>query len=69
MPLYKLENFDPHYRETFGGDDIKTLDLYTEGGEKIGSIADALVDPEGRFRYLVFRKTNIAAHWSFPHCL
>ncbi len=53
MPLYKLEDFDPHYRESFGGDDIKTLALYTEGGERIGSIADALVDPEGRFRYLV----------------
>ena len=53
MPLYKLEDFDPNYRETFGGDDIKTMDLYTEGGEKVGSVADALVDPEGRFRYLV----------------
>ncbi|MBV9387124.1 MAG: DUF2382 domain-containing protein [Chroococcidiopsidaceae cyanobacterium CP_BM_ER_R8_30] len=53
MPLYKLEDFDPNYRETFGGEDIKALDLYTEGGEKIGTIADALVDPEGRFRYLV----------------
>lgn len=53
MPLYKLEDFDPTYQETLGGDDIKGLDLYTQGGEKIGSIADALVDPEGRFRYLV----------------
>jgi len=53
MPLYKLEDFDPSYLETFGGDDIKGLDLYTQGGEKIGSVADALVDPEGRFRYLV----------------
>lgn len=53
MPLYKLEDFDPTYQETLGGDDIKSLDLYTQGGEKIGSIADALVDPEGRFRYLV----------------
>ncbi|MFH7028489.1 MAG: DUF2382 domain-containing protein [Heteroscytonema crispum UTEX LB 1556] len=53
MPLYKLEDFDPNYRETFGGDDIKALDLYTEGGERIGSVADALVDADGRFRYLV----------------
>lgn len=53
MPLYKLEDFDPTYQETLGGDDIKGLDLYTQGGEKIGSVADALVDPEGRFRYLV----------------
>ena len=60
MPLYKLEDFDPHYRETFGGDDIKSLDLYTEGGEKIGSIADALVDPEGRFRYLVINTGTIS---------
>ena len=53
MPLYKLADFDPNYRETFGGEDVKSLDLYTEGGEKVGSVADALVDPEGRFRYLV----------------
>jgi hypothetical protein len=53
MPLYKLEEFDPNYRETFGGDDVKSLDLYTEGGVRVGSIADALVDQNGRFRYLV----------------
>ncbi|MGI8504467.1 MAG: PRC-barrel domain-containing protein, partial [Hassallia sp.] len=60
MPLYKLEDFDPNYRETFDGDDIKALDLYTEGKEKIGSVDDALVDPEGRFRYLVIN-TGIAS--------
>ena len=60
MPLYKLEDFDPNYRDTFGGDDIKALDLYTEGKEKIGSVDDALVDPEGRFRYLVIN-TGIAS--------
>lgn len=53
MPLYKLEDFDPSYRETFGGDDVKNMELYTEGGEKIGTVSDALVDPDGRFRYLV----------------
>lgn len=53
MPLYKLEEFDPNYRETFGGDDVKNMELYTEGGDKIGAVADALVDPDGRFRYLV----------------
>jgi len=53
MPLYKLEEFDPQYRETFGGDDVKNLDLYTEGGIKVGSVSDALVDQDGRFRYLV----------------
>ena len=53
MPLYKLEDFDPNYRETFGGDDIKAFDLYTEGGDKVGAVGEALVDPEGRFRYLV----------------
>jgi uncharacterized protein (TIGR02271 family) len=60
MPLYKLEDFDPNYRDTFDGDDVKALDLYTEGKEKIGSVADALVDPEGRFRYLVIN-TGIAS--------
>ena len=53
MPLHKLQDFDPNYQETFGGEDVKSMDLYTEGGQKVGKVADALVDPEGRFRYLV----------------
>lgn len=53
MPLHKLEDFDPNYRETFGGNDIRSMKLYTTGGEEIGTISDALVDPEGHFRYLV----------------
>ncbi|BAY26192.1 hypothetical protein NIES2100_60060 [Calothrix sp. NIES-2100] len=53
MPLYKLEDFEPNYREIFGGDDVKALELYTEGGVRVGSVADALVDHDGRFRYLV----------------
>ncbi|SRR5579883_2654687 len=53
MPLYKLADFDPNYKETFGGEDVKALSLYTEGGERVGSVADALVDANGRFRYLV----------------
>ncbi|MCC5607779.1 DUF2382 domain-containing protein [Nostoc sp. CHAB 5834] len=53
MPLHKLEHFDPNYRETFGGDDVKALDLYTEGGDRVGSVVDVLVDDDGHFRYLV----------------
>lgn len=53
MPLYKLHDFDPDYKQTFGGEDVTALDLYTEGGERVGHVADALVDPEGHFRYLV----------------
>ncbi len=53
MPLYKLEDFDPNYRQTFHGEDVKAMDLYTEGGNHIGKVADVLVEHEGRFRYLV----------------
>jgi len=54
MPLYKLHDFDPSYRDTFGGDDIKGLDVYTDtNNEKVGSVHDVLVDDEGRFRYLI----------------
>ncbi|AFY32883.1 DUF2382 domain-containing protein [Calothrix sp. PCC 7507] len=53
MPLYKLEEFDKNYRETFGDSDVKTLDVCTEHGVKVGSISDTLVDQNGRFRYLV----------------
>ncbi|MEH2000838.1 MAG: DUF2382 domain-containing protein [Nostoc sp.] len=53
MPLHKLEHFDPNYRETFGKDDFKALEVYTQGGERVGSVADVLVDDDGRFRYLI----------------
>jgi uncharacterized protein (TIGR02271 family) len=53
MPLHKIGDYDPNYKETFGSDDVKGLELYTEGEQKIGKVADALVDNEGHFRYLV----------------
>ncbi|HBB36016.1 MAG TPA: photosystem reaction center subunit H [Cyanobacteria bacterium UBA8803] len=54
MVLYKLEDFDPDYRDTFGGDDIKGYDVYAErNDEKIGSVKNILVDESGHFRYLV----------------
>lgn len=54
MVLYKLEDFDPQYRNTFEGNEIKGYGVYTERtDEKIGSVNDVLVDEEGHFRYLV----------------
>jgi uncharacterized protein (TIGR02271 family) len=53
MPLHKLADFEPDYQEVFGGEDVKSLELYTQGGTRIGSVSDALVDDDGRFRYLV----------------
>jgi uncharacterized protein (TIGR02271 family) len=54
MVLYKLEDFDPQYRDSFEGNDIIGLGVYTERtDEKIGTVHDALVDDEGHFRYLV----------------
>jgi uncharacterized protein (TIGR02271 family) len=54
MVLHRLEDFDPNYRDSFQGNDIKGFGVYTEGSnEKIGTVNDALVDEEGHFRYLV----------------
>jgi uncharacterized protein (TIGR02271 family) len=54
MALYKLEDFDADYKDSFQGNDIKGLGVYVEGSdEKIGSVSDALVDEEGHFRYLI----------------
>ncbi|MEG5015973.1 MULTISPECIES: DUF2382 domain-containing protein [unclassified Microcoleus] len=55
MLLYKIEDFNPNYREAaFNGEDIKGLDIYAGNtDEKIGSIDTALVDETGRFRYFV----------------
>lgn len=54
MVLYKLEDFDSDYRNTFGGDEIKGYDVYADrNDEKIGSVKNILVDESGRFRYFV----------------
>ncbi len=54
MPLYKISDFDPNYKDTFDGDDIKGMGVYEEASDqKIGTVSDVLVEDEGRFRYLV----------------
>jgi uncharacterized protein (TIGR02271 family) len=54
MALYKISDFDPDYRDSFQGNDIKGLGVYAEGNDdKIGNIGDVLVDEEGHFRYFV----------------
>lgn len=53
MALLKLEDFDPNYRDTFEGGDLKGLSVYAEGDEKIGTVHDVLVDEQGNFRYFV----------------
>lgn len=55
MALVKIKDFEPDYREAFGGYDIKGLDVYSDiNNEKIGTVHDLLVDEhEGRFRYFI----------------
>jgi len=54
MALLKIKDFDPNYREVFGGEDIKGYGVYSERSqEKIGSVEDILVDENGNFRYFV----------------
>jgi uncharacterized protein (TIGR02271 family) len=55
MALYKLDEFYPNYQEEFfDGEDIKGLDVYAgKSDDKIGSIENALVDEQGKFRYFV----------------
>lgn len=53
MPLYKINDFDPDYRNTPDSVAIQNFDVYSDRNEKIGRVADALVDQAGNFRYLV----------------
>lgn len=52
MPLYRIKDYDPNYRDYLGDDDILGFDVYS-GDEKVGSVEDLIVDDEGNFRYLV----------------
>jgi stress response protein YsnF len=54
MALVKIKDFEPDYREAFGGYDIKGLDVYSDiNNEKIGTVHDLLVDEQGHFRYFI----------------
>jgi len=54
MALYRIADFDPNYRDTLQGNDVKGIGVYADAGdEKIGTVGDVLVDEEGHFRYLV----------------
>ena len=55
MPLIKLQEYYPNYREEIlGGDDIYGFDVYAgKTNQKIGVVCDDVIDLTGRFRYLV----------------
>ncbi len=56
MPLVKLEDFYPAYRQGHSDSksEIKNFEVCTQGGQNVGSVTDILVDEQqGRFRYLV----------------
>ncbi len=54
MALHKISDYDPDYRDAIQGNDIKGMSIYTqESDDKIGTVSDALVDDQGKFRYLI----------------
>ncbi|MCU0533422.1 MAG: DUF2382 domain-containing protein [Hydrococcus sp. Prado102] len=54
MALHKISDFDSDYRQTFQGNDLKGMSVYSQAtDDKIGSISDILVDEQGQFRYLI----------------
>ncbi|PZU96889.1 MAG: hypothetical protein DCF32_21260 [Leptolyngbya sp.] len=56
MPLHRLKDYYPNYRETLADgqmDKITSYSVYAQGEDKVGSAKDLLVDDSGHFRYLV----------------
>ena len=53
MALVKLGDFDPEYTQSFDGNDIKGMGVYSEADDKIGTVNDVLVDEQGHFRYFI----------------
>lgn len=56
MPLHRLKDYYPNYRETLADGQMGDLDsysIYTQGEERVGTAKDLLVDDSGRFRYVV----------------
>jgi uncharacterized protein (TIGR02271 family) len=53
MVLYKIEDFDPNYRNHFQNDNVKGYDVYSDiNNEKVGNVNNILVEERGRIRYL-----------------
>lgn len=54
MALMRIGDFDPNYGDAFEGNDLKGFGVYTEADEKVGNVADLLVDEAtGQFRYFI----------------
>jgi uncharacterized protein (TIGR02271 family) len=54
MPLSKLKDFDPNYRDILGDHDVIGYDVYSDvGNQKVGTVTDILTDDDGHFRYLI----------------
>ena len=54
MPLLKLEDFYPDYRNDSDSKNLKDFSVYAQGDDKIGTVTDILVDDQdGRLRYFV----------------
>lgn len=52
MPLHRIQDFDPNYRDHFGNENVIGYDLYA-ANDKVGAVDDVLVDDNGKIRYLV----------------
>lgn len=54
MPLHKISEFDPDYRNTIQGNDMNGMSVYVQGtDDKVGTVSNVLVDDRGGFRYLI----------------
>jgi uncharacterized protein (TIGR02271 family) len=54
MPLLKLEDFYPDYRNDSDNKNLNNFSVYAQDDDKVGTVTDVLVDSQdGRFRYFV----------------
>lgn len=53
MDLFKLSDFQPEYRKSFEDSDIVQFEVWTERKERVGRVADILMDDIGQLYYLV----------------
>lgn len=61
MTFLRLSELGPQYQKSMGIQDMRGFEVYTERQEKVGRIADILVDQTGRFQYFVVNLQPTAA--------
>ena len=66
MAPLQFDQFDVNYQNTFGNTHIQQYEVYTDQGERVGQVSDALVNDSGQFQQLIVNLDSSIANKRVP---